>query len=89
MLKIATVNLNGLRASIRKGFLNWLDNYDADIVCLQEIRVAEKEYFIDREEHHFVFHQGAILQTWQRMSLLNYKGNDKIYLDWYESKLKQ
>ena len=43
MLKIATVNLNGLRASIRKGFLNWLDNYDADIVCLQEIRVAEKD----------------------------------------------
>jgi exodeoxyribonuclease-3 len=43
MLKVATVNLNGLRASIRKGFLNWLDNYDADIVCLQEIRVAEKD----------------------------------------------
>lgn len=43
MLKIATVNLNGLRASIKKGFLNWLDNYDADIVCLQEIRVAEKD----------------------------------------------
>ena len=43
MLKIATVNLNGLRASIRKGFLDWLDNYDADIVCLQEIRVTEKD----------------------------------------------
>ena len=50
---------------------------------------ALKFALVNRAEHHFVFHQGAILQTWQRISLLSYKGDDKIYLDWYESKLKQ
>ena len=50
---------------------------------------ALKFALVNRKEHHFVFHQGAILQTWQRMSLLSYKGDDKIYLDWYKSKLKQ
>ena len=49
---------------------------------------ALKFALTNRREKHFVFHQGAILQTWQRISSLTYKGNDQIYLDWYESKLK-
>ena len=49
---------------------------------------ALKYALMNRREKHFVFHQGAILETWQRISSLTYKGNDQIYLDWYESKLK-
>ena len=38
-MKIATLNVNGLRASIKKGFLDWLENSGIDIICLQEVRM--------------------------------------------------
>ena len=50
---------------------------------------ALKFALVNRREKHFVFHQGAILQTWQKISSLTYNGDDQIYLDWYESKLKK
>jgi len=30
--------VNGIRAAAKKGFFEWLQEQDADIVCLQEIR---------------------------------------------------
>ena len=38
MIKITTVNVNGLRAAATKGFGAWLAATDADVVCLQEVR---------------------------------------------------
>ncbi|MHB1360477.1 MAG: exodeoxyribonuclease III [Rhodocyclaceae bacterium] len=39
MLRIITLNLNGIRSATQKGWLDWLAAQDADIVCVQEIRV--------------------------------------------------
>ncbi|UNO41553.1 exodeoxyribonuclease III [Streptomyces sp. MST-110588] len=38
MLTVTTVNVNGLRAAAKKGFLPWLAQTDADVICLQEVR---------------------------------------------------
>lgn len=38
MLTVSTVNVNGLRAAARKGFVEWLAATEADVVCLQEVR---------------------------------------------------
>ncbi|MHC0434310.1 exodeoxyribonuclease III [Streptomyces sp. O3] len=38
MLTVTSVNVNGLRAAARKGFVEWLARTDADAVCLQEVR---------------------------------------------------
>ncbi len=38
MLRIITLNLNGIRSAARKGFFAWLERQDADIVCLQELK---------------------------------------------------
>ncbi|NJO03546.1 MAG: exodeoxyribonuclease III [Bacteroidia bacterium] len=37
-MKIISYNLNGIRAAIRKGFIDWLKATDADVVCLQEVK---------------------------------------------------
>ena len=42
--KIITYNVNGIRAALNKGFLQWLKAANPDILCLQEIK-AEKEQF--------------------------------------------
>lgn len=38
LLRIATVNVNGIRAASRNGMRAWLDNADVDILTLQEVR---------------------------------------------------
>jgi len=38
-LRITTWNVNGLRAALRKGADEWWDSYQAEVLCLQEIRV--------------------------------------------------
>jgi exodeoxyribonuclease III len=39
-MKIITYNVNGIRAVLRKGFLEWLAATDADFVCLQEVKAT-------------------------------------------------
>lgn len=39
-MKIISYNVNGIRAAIRKGFLEWLESSQADIVCLQETKAT-------------------------------------------------
>ncbi|WP_270088639.1 exodeoxyribonuclease III [Sphingobacterium sp. SYP-B4668] len=39
-MKIVTYNVNGLRAALRKGWLEWLKDTNADVVCLQEIKAT-------------------------------------------------
>ena len=43
MLRIITLNLNGIRSAWRKGFLPWLAAQNADIVCLQEIKAQRAD----------------------------------------------
>ena len=38
MLRILTLNLNGIRSAAAKGFFEWLATQRADIVCVQELK---------------------------------------------------
>lgn len=40
-LRIASVNVNGLRAAYRNGMADWLAERDVDILCLQEVRAPD------------------------------------------------
>lgn len=40
-LRIITYNVNGIRAAINKGFVDWLKTDPADIVCLQETKASK------------------------------------------------
>lgn len=40
-LTIASVNVNGLRAAVRKGMLEWLATRSPDVVTLQEVRAPD------------------------------------------------
>jgi exodeoxyribonuclease III len=43
MLRIITLNLNGIRSAFAKGFAQWLARQKADIVCLQEVKAHEAD----------------------------------------------
>jgi exodeoxyribonuclease-3 len=38
LLRIITLNLNGVRSAARKGVFDWLAKQDADVVCVQELK---------------------------------------------------
>jgi exodeoxyribonuclease-3 len=40
-MKIISWNVNGIRAVLKKGFLDFLIKYKPDIVCLQEVKISE------------------------------------------------
>ena len=42
-MKIVSYNVNGIRAALKKGFLEWLVATDPDVICLQEIKAQEEQ----------------------------------------------
>lgn len=42
-MRIVSWNVNGLRACARKGFLDFLESSEADVVCLQEVRALPEQ----------------------------------------------
>jgi exodeoxyribonuclease-3 len=43
-VKVATYNVNGIRAAVKNGLLDWLKTKDIDVLCLQEIKVAKEDF---------------------------------------------
>ena len=42
-MKIISYNVNGIRAAITKGFLEWLQQANPDIICLQETKATVEQ----------------------------------------------
>ncbi len=42
-MKIISYNVNGIRAAINKGFIDWLKSANPDVICLQEIKAMESQ----------------------------------------------
>jgi len=43
MLRIVSLNLNGIRSATSKGLFEWMAGHDADILCLQELKAQDKD----------------------------------------------
>ncbi|OCZ72300.1 exodeoxyribonuclease III [Acinetobacter pittii] len=44
ILRVVSINVNGLRSSVTKGLLEWLEQSDADVVCMQESRITHEQW---------------------------------------------
>ncbi len=44
-------NVNGLRATLKKGFLDWMQKSGADIICLQETKISSPDQLPHEVEH--------------------------------------
>jgi exodeoxyribonuclease-3 len=47
LIKLASWNVNGIRACYKKGFTDWLDTELPDIACLQEIKACPDQFPIE------------------------------------------
>ena len=56
-MRIISYNVNGIRAAITKGFLNWIQQANPDVICLQEIKATPDQIpLIDVELSGYPYH---------------------------------
>ena len=51
-MKFISWNVNGIRACVTKGFLDFFNEVDADIFCLQETKLQEGQIELDLPGYH-------------------------------------
>ena len=54
-MKLISWNVNGIRACVTKGFLEYFSEMDADIFCLQEIKMQQGQIELDLKGYHQYF----------------------------------
>ena len=56
-MTIASYNVNGIRAAINKGFIDWLKATNPDVICLQEIKAMKAQLDLSLfEDAGYPFH---------------------------------
>ncbi|MCK4288647.1 MAG: exodeoxyribonuclease III [Bacteroidales bacterium] len=68
MKKIISYNINGIRAALRKGFIDWLKEVNPDIVCLQEIKAQNEQIPV------FDFVEAGYINFWFPAKRKGYSG---------------
>jgi exodeoxyribonuclease-3 len=85
-MKIVTININGIRASYKKGLFEYLQKLGADVVCLQEVRANEdqlSEDFYPKGYHHY--YQSAKKKGYSGVAIFSKQKPDKISISgWNE-----
>lgn len=51
-MKFVSWNVNGIRAALKKGFMDFFNDIDADIFCLQEIKLSEGQLDLELEGYY-------------------------------------
>ena len=52
MKKLISWNVNGLRSCVTKGFLEFFNDIDADIFCVQETKLQQGQIDLDLPGYH-------------------------------------
>jgi exodeoxyribonuclease III len=51
-MKLVSWNVNGIRACVKKGFLDYFNEVKADIFCIQETKLQEGQISLELEGYH-------------------------------------
>ncbi|MSQ10918.1 MAG: exodeoxyribonuclease III, partial [Dehalococcoidia bacterium] len=50
MTRLVSWNVNGIRAVLRKGFLDWLAQEDPDVLCVQELKAQPDQVGLELQQ---------------------------------------
>lgn len=81
-MKIASWNVNGIRAAEKKGFLNWFEEGNFDLVCLQETKASPDQLSeaLTSPENYYTFFASAEKKGYSGVALYTHKkhGEPKV-----------
>ena len=52
-MKLISWNVNGLRACVQKGFLDFFEEADADFFCVQETKLQEGQISLELPQGYY------------------------------------
>ena len=58
-MKIVSYNINGIRAAIKKGLVEWINKNNFDVICLQEIKANKDQVELDLPDYNFKYWNSA------------------------------
>lgn len=80
-MKIISYNVNGIRAAVNKGFLDWLRTAQPDVICLQEIKAMKEQLDLSIfEEAGYPYHYwySAEKKGYSGVAILSKKTPNKV-----------
>jgi len=79
-LRVLSYNVNGIRAALKKGFADWLQAADPDVLCVQETKALQEQVdtgvFEDLGYHHYWF--SAQKKGYSGVAILTKKEPNKV-----------
>ena len=58
-IKFISWNVNGIRAVLNKGFLDFIDEYDPDIICIQETKAHPNQVELVLDKYPYKYWNSA------------------------------
>lgn len=85
-MRVITANVNGIRATAKKGFFQWLEKQKADVVCLQETK-AQMAILTDelyRPQGYHCYFSDAVKKGYSGVALYAKQKPDRVihHLGW-------
>ena len=59
-MKIISWNVNGIRAVLKKGFLDFINDFNPDIICIQETKAHPEQVDLDLDNYKYKYWNSAI-----------------------------
>jgi len=79
-MKIFSYNVNGIRAALSKGLLNWIYESKCDIICFQELKATTAQFEVNKfiDLGYFPIWNSAIRKGYSGTALLSMQKPDFI-----------
>jgi len=80
LFRVISANVNGIRAAARKGFFEWLDTEEPDVVCIQETK-AQQHQLVDRcfaPEGYHCYYEDAVRRGYSGVAIYSRHEPDAI-----------
>ncbi len=86
---VSSYNVNGIRAAVKKGFVDWVNSTKPDVICLQELKADESQIpdEIRSLGYHEMYHP-ALKKGYSGVGILSKVEPEKVQigmgLDWVD-----
>ena len=80
-MKIISWNVNGIRAVIKKGFYDFLNEYNPDIICVQETKANKEQVNIQLENFPYQYWNSAQKKGYSGVAIFSRIKPINIYSD--------
>lgn len=83
-MKIISLNVNGIRAAHKKGLFEWLQQAEAEVICIQETKAQSQQLSeeIMCPPGYTAYYNDALKKGYSGVALYSRKNRTKFMINW-------